>query len=88
MSNNIVCVVKMSFFILDKKGMKGVCHIRPPLSHPSPHYPRSLKCELFFISYMSKLVDYIVLNLLCAYIYKKNIPGHLEVHVFIKITQF
>ena len=80
MSNNIVCV---------GKGMKGVCHIRPPpLSHPSPHYPRSLKCEQFFISYMSKLVNSIVLNLLSAYIYKKNIPGHLEVHVFIKITHF
>ena len=65
----IVCV----FFILDKKrDEKCLSHPSPPPVTSVPYYPRSSRCELFFISYiMSKLVDSIVLTPLSAYIYKK-----------------
>ena len=72
--------------------MNGVCHIRPPPPPPPCHIcppitPDHINVNCFSF-HMSKLVDSIVLNLLSAYIYNKNIPGPLVVHVFIKITHF
>ena len=66
--NNIVCVGKIYFLQLDKIEMKGT-----RLSHPSPPSPQLTLCELFYVSFMSKLVNSILFNplsmLISAYIY-------------------
>ena len=63
------------FFKIDKRDINGVGHIRPPppavTSVPPPPYPQIPTCELYSISFVSKLEDSIVLNLVSAYIHKK-----------------